>query len=540
MTVAAQLLRPIETLALYPAHDETIAGLLASRARHDPGRPFLVFQGAVRSYGETCDLVECAARALRAGGIGKGDRVAVMAPNSDAFALLFFALARVGAILVPINPELGVAEAAYILNHAGVSTVACTADALTTARAACAETAPVPWFMLLDGAASGAPGFFDLIRSAPDATPPADVTADDTCAILYTSGTSGFPKGVMHSQRNFVLAAEGFVERMHLQPDDRLFVVLPLFHVNGLFYSLGGALAAGASLLIAPKFSASSFWRTVADGGATVVNIIAAIGTILARRPRHEFVPGHTLRKMSAAPITAEIAEAFRGEFGVPHLVEGYSLTEVPGACNTPFGEHKLGSIGLPARHPDHDRPFVSVRVTDEHGNDLPDGQPGELLVRSQILMQGYYRDPEQTAAAFRDGWFRTGDMAYRDANGYYYFVGRKKDIIRRRGENISGAEIDRVVASHPKVLEVAAIAVPSALGEDEVLVALVPRPGENLQPAEIAAWCARHLAPIKQPRYLVIVDALPHTSTHRVAKFKLRQDVTLLGRAVDLQAMIG
>jgi crotonobetaine/carnitine-CoA ligase len=404
-----------------------------------------------------------------------------MAPNSEAYAILFLALASVGAVLVPVNPELGTAEAGYVFNHAEVSAVACTAETLATARAASAELARQPWFVLLEGTVPAVPNFTDVLNSASVRALPDDVTADDTCAILYTSGTSGLPKGVMHSQRNFVVAAEAFVERMHLQPDDRLFVVLPLFHVNGLFYSLGGALAAGASLLIAPKFSASTFWRTAADGGATVVNIIAAIGTILARRPRHEFVPGHALRKMSAAPITPEIAEAFRGEFGVPDLVEGYSLTEVPGVCNTPFGGPlKLGSIGLPARHADHARPFTELRVTDEFGNDLPDGQPGELLARSAILMQGYYRDPEQTAQAFHDGWFRTGDVVYRDADGYYYFVGRKKDVIRKRGENISGAEIDRVVASHPKVADAAAIAVPSELGEDEVLVALLPKPGAN------------------------------------------------------------
>jgi crotonobetaine/carnitine-CoA ligase len=528
---------PIETLSLYPPHGETIGGLLISRAGHDPARPFLLFRDKVRSYGETVELVASAGRTLRDRGISKGDRVAVMAPNSEAYAILFLALASVGAVLVPVNPEFRAAEAGYVFNHAGVSAVACTPETLATARAACADLARQPWFVLLEGTAPDDPNFADLLKSAPARALPDDVTADDICTILYTSGTSGMPKGVMHSQRNFVVAAEAFVERMHLQPDDRLFVVLPLFHVNGLFYSLGGALAAGASLLIAPKFSASTFWRTVADGGATVVNIIAAIGTILARRPRHEFVLGHGLRKMSAAPITPEIADAFRAEFGVPELVEGYSLTEVPGVCNTPFGGPlKLGSIGVPAKYADHARPFAELRVTDEDGNDLPDGQPGELLARSPVLMQGYYRDPEQTALAFHDGWFRTGDLVCRDADGYYYFVGRKKDVIRKRGENISGAEIDRVVASHPKVAEAAAIAVPSELGEDEVLVALVPKPGANLKPADVAEWCAQHLAPIKRPRYLVLVDELPHTPTHRVAKFKLWEDPTLLGRAVDLQ----
>jgi crotonobetaine/carnitine-CoA ligase len=510
---------------------------LTSRARYGPDRPFLVFRGEVRTYGEAVDLVARAARALRARGITRGDRVAVMAPNSDDYVTLFLALANVGAILVPVNPEFGVAEAGYVLNHAAVSAVACTADTLATARVACAGLAPQPWFVLLEGAAADVPTCTDLLASASGGGLPEDVTADDTCLILYTSGTTGFPKGVMHSQRNFVLAGEGFVERMHLQPDDRLFVVLPLFHINALFYSLGGALAAGASLLLTPRFSASGFWKTAAEGGATEVNILAAVGNILTRRPRSEFVAGHRLRKVYGAAMSAETLQVFPREFGVPTLVEGYGMTEVPGVCNNPFiGPQRRGSIGCPARHPDHGRLFSEMRVLDDEGHEVSVGRTGEIAVRSPIVMQGYYRDAEATAAAFRDGWFLTGDVGYRDADGFFYFVARKKDVIRRRGENISGAEIDRVVGAHPKVQEVAAVAVASELGEDELLVALVPKPGTDLTAEEIADWCARHLALVKRPRYVALLDALPHTPTHRVAKFKLRDDPTLLGRAVDLQ----
>src|SRR5262249_4753247 len=239
-----------------------------------------------------------------------------------------------------------------------------------------------------------------------------DIRPNDTCLILYTSGTTGFPKGVMHSQRNFVRAGEAFVERMHLQPEDRLFVVLPLFHINALFYSLGGACASGASLLIAPKFSASNFWRTAANGRATEVNILAAVGNILARRPRSEFAPGHRIRKVYGAPVTREIDQVFRAEFGIPVIIEGYGMTEIPGACNNPFdGPQKLGSMGRAARHPDHFHRFAELRVMDEHGNDVPDGQTGELAVRTSIVMQGYYRDPEQTAQAFHGDWFLTGDL---------------------------------------------------------------------------------------------------------------------------------
>ncbi len=497
----------------------------------------MIFGDATWSRADFHDITARAASMLASRGIAKGDRVAIMAPNSDAYVIVFFALARIGAILVPVNPDFGVTEASYILEHAGVAAVVCTPDTLSIAQRACQDTDASPWFMLLDGQSDAVQGFGDLIKATSAAVLPDNVGPDDICLIMYTSGTTGFPKGVMHSQRNFVLAGEGFIERMHLQPEDRLLCVLPLFHINALLYSVGGAAAAGAAIVLAPRFSASGFWTLAERSGATEVNIIAAVGNILARRPRSEFVPGHRLTKVYGAPISRDIADVFVNEFSVPTVIEGYGMTEIPGACNIPFmGPHKVGSMGKPAVHPDCNIRFSELRIVDEVGQDVPAGDVGELLVRTPIMMKGYFRDPDQTAAAFRDGWFVTGDLVKCDPEGYYYFVARKKDIIRRRGENISGAELDRVIGLHPDVAEVAAIGVPSELGEDEILVAVVTRTGASLVASDIGEWCARHLAPIKMPRYVVFVDSVPHTATHRVAKFKLKNDSELLARAVDLQ----
>jgi crotonobetaine/carnitine-CoA ligase len=356
--------------------------------------------------------------------------------------------------------------------------------------------------------------------------------------FIYTSGTTGFPKGVMHSQRALLLAGEGFVQRMFLQPDDRLLCILPMFHINALFYSLAGALAAGATLILVPKFSASAFWGDVARTRATEANTIAAVSTILMRRPRSEFVPGHALRKIYGAPFSAETYAVFAREFGVPTLIEGYGMSEIPGALNNPFeGPHKIGSMGKPSVHPDPSVHLAELRIVDEAGRELPDGQTGELVVKTPLVMLGYYRDPEQTRVALRDGWFLTGDLAWRDADGYFWFVARKKDIIRKRGENISGAELDRVLESHPLVLQAAAIAVPDALGEDEILIAVTLRAGATLTAQAVGQWCRDRLAPIKVPRYVVFVDALPQTPTHRVAKYRLRGDDSLRARAADLEA---
>jgi crotonobetaine/carnitine-CoA ligase len=530
---------PLETLSSFPPHGGTLWTFLTSRLGEQPERPFLMFHDVALSWRQFQRAVEQTARMLHARGLRKGDRVAVMSANCDAYVVLFFALARIGAILVPINPDFGAADAGYILDHAAVSVVVCTPACLSVARMAADERRLSPWFLSFGANDESVPCFAVMVEAAPDVVLPPDGSPDDICLIMYTSGTTGFPKGVMHSQGNFVMAGEAFVERMYLQADDRLLCILPLFHINALFYSLGGAIAAGASLVLAPKFSASGFWPLVARTGATEVNIIAAIGTILARRPRKEYVSGHRLSKVYGAPVTAEIAEVFARDFGVPHIIEGYGMTEIPGACNLPFaGQRKIGSMGLPAGHPDPHVRFSELRVVDDEGADLPDGQVGELLVRTPIVMKGYYRDLPQTQAAFRDGWFVTGDLVRRDSDGYYYFVARKKDIIRHRGENISGAELDRVIGGHPDVAQVAAIGVASDLGEEDILVVIVVKEGACLTAEDIRAWSKRRLSSIKWPRYVVFTDALPQTPTFRVAKFKLKQDLQLLARAVDLSLL--
>jgi crotonobetaine/carnitine-CoA ligase len=364
----------------------------------------------------------------------------------------------------------------------------------------------------------------------------ASVTSEDALVVIYTSGTTGFPKGVVHTHRTYILAAEGFVSRMYLQSGERLLTVMPFFHINALFYSFGGALACGGALVTTARFSASQFWKLAADSGATEFNFLAAVGNILMNRPRSELDPRHRIGKLYGGPISERMHQVFREDFHVAVLLEGYGMTEIPGACCNPFlGPHKAGSIGLPAVHPSYPGAFSQLRIVDEDGRELPDGAVGELVVRTPMLFKEYLHDPKQTAAAFRDGWFLTGDLARRDSDGYFYFVARKKDIIRRRGENISGAELDRVISDHPQVQEAAAIGVPAELGEEEILVVVVPKPG-GVQPRELVEWCRGRLPPMKVPRYVVLADALPHTPSHRVAKHRLKADSGLLARAWDAE----
>lgn len=529
------LLSPLDVLHAYRSHDQTLDDAFESRM---PGndRPFVVFRARDWSRPQFRQAYMATAALLLARGVRHGDRVGTIARNHVGHLLLLFACARIGAIMVPANPALKAGEVGYIFQHAGVSGVLCDEALLPLVQEACAPIAPAPWMLTLDAQQDGSAGLLELLE-APVATEqfPPPARADDTCVIIYTSGTTGFPKGAMHSQLAFVASGEANVARLWLQPEDRLLTVLPLFHINALFYSLAGTLAAGATIIVAPRFSASGFWQLAVDSGATQVNLILSLGLILRERPRSEFRPGHRIRVVYGA--RPEDEACFRDEFGIGNLVNGFGMTEIPGIiCNPYDGERKFGSLGPVGNHPDPARPWAECRIVDDHGNDLPADQVGELWVKHPIVMRGYFRDPEQTRATFEGPWFKTGDLMRRDADGYFYFVTRKKDIIRRRGENIAGAEIDRVLGQHPDILEAAAVPVPSEVADEEILAVIQLRPGAAPSAQAIAQWCAERLSAMKVPRFVLFVDELPYTPTFKVAKHVLKADPTLKSRAIDLQ----
>jgi crotonobetaine/carnitine-CoA ligase len=532
-------LNPRQVLDLYPPHGDTIPSLLASRRTVAGHKPVLIFEHRTWTYAQLEEASSQLAGVLLRLGARRGDCVALVSLNSDVSLILFLATARMGALFVPLNPALTEAELGQLLGHCRPTLVAVQPPDVARLERVSRSLESAPRLLPLDEIGTGAAQVSEILArihqqaARGPAAAVAPVAPDDPAVVIYTSGTTGFPKGVVHSHRNYVWAAEAFVERMHLQPWERLMTVLPFFHVNALFYSWGGALAAGAALVTTSRFSASQLWRLAAETGATQFNMLAAIGNILLKRPRGEFDPRHQIRKIYGGPIPAEVHRGFQEEFNVPTLIEGYGMTEIPGACQNPFGGlQKIGSIGKPAGHPRLDRPFVQMRVVDEAGMDVPRGEIGELLVKTPILMREYLRDPEQTRAATREGWFCTGDLVREDEDGYYYFVARKRDIIRRRGENISGAELDRILLEHPAILEAATIGVPSELGEEEVMAVLVPRAKPAPSPQEIIDWCQGRMAAMKIPRFVVFVDELPHTSSQRVAKYRLKQDRTLLAKA--------
>jgi crotonobetaine/carnitine-CoA ligase len=537
-------LMPAQVLALYPPHSGTIASLLETRARTVPESLALRFEQRSWTYRELEQASILCARALARRKLTRGTRFAYLSVNTDLSVIVFLAAARLGAIFIPLNPASTREELQYLLRHSRPALVISQPADGERVAAVAAETAPPPEQFLTSELAQEADSCGAILKRLRDlagegAAKLPDVRPEDPVVVIYTSGTTGFPKGVVHTHRSYILAAEGFVSRMHLQPSERLLTVMPFYHINALFYSLGGALACGGALITSSKFSASQFWSLAARTGATEFNFLAAVGNILLNRPREEFDPSHRIRKLYGGPISERMYRVFREEFNVPHLIEGYGMSEIPGACCTPFaGPQKQGSIGRPAVHPTLPGDFSQLRIVDDAGRELPVGETGELVVRTPMMFKEYLDDPVQTAAAFRDGWFLTGDLAWRDEDGYFYFVARKKDIIRRRGENISGAELDRVIGEHPDVLEAAAIGVPSPLGEEDILVVVVARPGAQPAPQDIIEWCRGRLAAIKVPRYVAFTDALPHTPSHRVAKHRLKADTTWRDRSFDADGL--
>jgi crotonobetaine/carnitine-CoA ligase len=327
----------------------------------------------------------------------------------------------------------------------------------------------------------------------------------------------------MQTHRAYVMAGEGFPYWMELTAADRLMTSLPLFHINAPAYSVMGSLASGAGLILLPRFSASGFLDSARRHGATEFNAIGAMLEILMRQPPRPDDADTPLRRCYTGPAPArERQEEMERRFGL-RIVVGYAMSESPYGLIWPHGTRPFGTLGAPRQHP---RLGVvnEVRVVDDDGRDLGPGETGELLLRNPVVTPGYWGMPEETASAITDGWLHTGDLVTEDDAGTFTFVARKKEVLRRRGENLSPAEVEEVLAEHPAVLECAVVGVPSELSEEEVKAFVVAAPGASPDFAELRAFAAARLAAFKVPRYWQLIGELPHTPTARVAKHRLPQ----------------
>jgi carnitine-CoA ligase len=515
--------------------DQELSGTLAcllTRHAADPGRIFAVAEdeqghATVISYAEQLRRAQATAGALAELGVRPGDRVHLHTANCPEFFDVWFATALLGAVLLPTGPQSSADELSYVLQQTSpvVSLMAPGLRATVSAAIGLAKsesTRSGPRLVALHGDEPDAlPALAAAAATAP--VPEASGGGPDTrtAAILYTSGTTSRPKGVLVTHANYQAVGAAIARHLAITEQDRWLIALPLFHANAQYYCTMSALAAGASIVLAPRFSASGWARQAADHGATLGSLFAApIRMILAQPPDEAEQRSRLRAVLFAQNLSDGQAAEFERRFAT-RLLQLYGMTEtvLPPTINPDTAERCWHSIGRPL-------PGVRLRLARADGTTPDPGEPGELLVAGVsgvTLAAGYYRDPVATAATFRDGWLYTGDLARLADDGYFYFVDRAKDMIKRSGENVSAGEIERVAAEHPAIAECAAIGVPDPLRDEAIVLVVVAAPDTRPDPAELIAWCAGRLAPYKVPSSVVFTDALPRTSVGKIAKARLR-----------------
>jgi len=508
---------------------QNLRELLEQRAAHSPEKVFLFSEADGRrfTYREFDAAVNRAANMLAARGAGRGDVVSLLLPNGAEYVIAYFACFKLGALAGPVNSLLKPEEMAYVVGNSEAklllyhtqfaAQVALMREGVGTLREA------VPF----DDEAAAA----DDYASEPGAWGAEPLGADDEAIIIYTSGTTGKPKGCLLTHRNLLANARQIVGWLDFDADDRLLTVMPLFHMNAVSVTTVSALYAGGSTVVTPRFSASRFWQIVSDYEVTSFGSVATmLSMLLANFP--EGVPaGLSAGRLrfamcGSAPVPAEVLRRFEQTFGCL-VVEGYGLSESTcrSTFNPPDERRRPGSCGMAIGN--------EMRVVDEEDRELPDGEAGEIVMRGENVFKGYFKNDEATARAFRGGWFHTGDVGFRDAEGFFHIIDRKSDMIIRGGENIYPREIDELLYRHPAVAEAAAFGVPDPLYGEEVAAFVVLKEGRRATGEEIAAYCREHLADFKCPKTVRVVGSLPKGPTGKVLKRELAR---LYAQAPDTQ----
>jgi crotonobetaine/carnitine-CoA ligase len=478
----------------------TIAQLLVEAAERDPDGIWLRTDDGTLSFSGATSAVAGVAARLHERGIGHGDLVVLTARTTPQYLLVWLALTSLGAVAVPTNPASTPTELGGLIGQ-------------TRPRAVVTD----------DGLPRLAAPLIDVHDLVGDWTAPAPaeldagaVRPDDIAVLIPTSGTTGRSKLVMQTHRAYAMAGEGFPYWMELTAADRLMTSLPLFHVNAPAYSVLGSLACGSGLVLLSRFSASGFLDAARRHGATEFNAIGAMLEILMRQPESPDDADTPLRLCYTGPApTRERQLEMERRLGL-RIVVGYALSESPYGLIWPHGSRLFGTLGTVRQHPTMGV-VNEARVVSDDGTDATEG---ELLLRNPAVTPGYWEMPAETAEAITDGWLHTGDLVAVDDAGVYTFIARKKEVLRRRGENLSPLEVEEAIAAHPAVVECAVVGVPSDLSEEEIKAFVVVR--SRVEFADLRGWAADRLAPFKVPRYWQRLEALPRTPTQRVAKHLL------------------
>ncbi|WP_328476718.1 long-chain fatty acid--CoA ligase [Streptomyces sp. NBC_00377] len=484
-----------------------LAQFLVETAQRRPGSPALRLGEQVISYAELDDRSARAAALLRAEGVRPGDRVALMLPNVPEFVVLYYGILRAGGIVVPMNPLLKTRESAYHLDDSGAVLLF--------------EWHRAPGEGAQGAAAAGVrhlsvepAAFAALLAGHRPLTEVTGSGADDVAVLLYTSGTTGRPKGATLTHAGLRHNTE--VNAVHVQritPQDVVVGCLPLFHIFGQICTMSAAVRAGASLTLIPRFEPQAVLDAVVRDRATVFEGVPTMYAALLQHPSQVDLPTLRLCISGGASLPVEVLHGFERRFGCA-VLEGFGMSETSPVVtfNHPDRPRKAGSIGTPIRD-------VEVRLLDAKGHEVAPGEIGELVVRGPNVMKGYWNRPEETAAAVPDGWLRTGDLARQDEDGYLYIVDRKKDMIIRGGYNVYPREMEEVLHEHPAVALAAVVGVPHTRLGEEIAAAVVLRPGARATPDELREFVKSRVAAYKYPREVWLVDTLPTGPSGKILK---------------------
>ena len=491
----------------------SISSLLDRSATEYPDHPALRMDELVLSYAQLHDAAGRMSTLLASLGVEPGDRVGLMLPNVPAFPVAFYGALAAGAVVVPMNPLLKSREVAYYLGDSG-------ARAVIAWHAAAGEAAKGAADAGAQMIAAETPDLSGLLEGVVPARGSSGRGGDDDAVILYTSGTTGRPKGAELTHDGLVSNAEISAQTLFdVTPDAVIMGCLPLFHVFGLTCGLNVSVASGATLTLLPRFDPAKALDIIARDRVTIFEGVPTMYAAMLHLPDADPAQAATLQLCASggAAMPVEILRGFESRFGCV-ILEGYGLSETSpvASFNPPHRERKPGSIGVPISG-------VQMRLIDDDWNTVPAGEIGEIAIRGQNVMKGYWNKPEATAEAIRDGWFRTGDMARVDDDGYYFIVDRKKDLIIRGGYNVYPREIEEVIHEHPAVAEVAVIGITHPDLGEEVGAAVALKPGAQATPDELRDFARSRVAAYKYPRHVWLVDALPKGPTGKILRREVK-----------------
>ena len=508
----------------------TVLAALEYRLQLDPDGPYLDFEGDAYTAREISDAARGLAGTLADRGVGRGDRVATLLENRPEQVVSFFAAAMLGAMQVPINTAYKGEFLRHVLVDSGARVAVVQDDFASRVAELAGAQLPDVELVIVVGDTAGTdleiasmPWAGALAGGASVPLPAVDVGAADLACLIYTAGTTGPSKGCMLPHQYVVALAEQIARAWGRTADDVVLTPLPLFHFNAISVCVVGTLLTGGRASIARKFSVSRFWPEVARTGATMLSMLGSLAILIANAEDHVDQAGHRLRLCAAAPMPPDTDRIWRQRFGCATFSGGYGLTEASLISMLPAGEiNRPGAAGKPNAHE------FEVALVDDDDRPVAVGEIGEIVCRPtgpNLMFAGYWNRPEATVEVLRNLWFHTGDLGRLDDEGFLSFVDRKKDYLRRRGENISSFEMERTVIAHDAIADVAVHAVPSDQGEDDVKVTAVLVVGAVLTEEELCRWTAERVPYFAIPRYVEFRSDLPRNPVGRVLKYELRDD---------------